>query len=318
MAGLAKKVLFSFNGLRITSSRRSLFVTLLVIICILTLPFLYILNITLYSESYKGMIQLDDDFIADYDSQDPRLIDHIRKHYLIPPTDRSEPYNLNEPDRVHYSQKKQSMVIDELLHNKRNGFFIEAGAYDGETYSNSLYFEKYLNWTGLLVEPDYANLKRLMRKKRKAWVLKGCLEGSSRPKKLHLYAAMEVGVLEEYMTFARRLFTRMWRPTQVIEVWCFPLLSVMTAINQMHADYFVLDVEGAEMSVLKGLPLDKLDITVMQIEYSVFSGAFWDREQSRKRLHEMRQFMKTHFPEYTEFRTIALDIIYVKEGTVTF
>src|SRR5207248_779915 len=34
-----------------------------------------------------------------------------------------------------------------------NGFFVEAGANDGLTYSNSLYFEKYHNWTGLLIEP---------------------------------------------------------------------------------------------------------------------------------------------------------------------
>ena len=33
------------------------------------------------------------------------------------------------------------------------GFFIEAGAWDGEDLSNSLHFEIVRNWTGLLVEP---------------------------------------------------------------------------------------------------------------------------------------------------------------------
>jgi hypothetical protein len=37
-----------------------------------------------------------------------------------------------------------------LFKMKRNGFFIEAGAYDGEMYSNSLYLEKRLGWKGLL------------------------------------------------------------------------------------------------------------------------------------------------------------------------
>jgi hypothetical protein len=34
---------------------------------------------------------------------------------------------------------------------KRGGVFVEAGAYDGETFSNTLYLEKRLGWTGLLV-----------------------------------------------------------------------------------------------------------------------------------------------------------------------
>ena len=35
-----------------------------------------------------------------------------------------------------------------LLGGKRNGFFIESGAYDGEAQSNSLYFEIERNFTG--------------------------------------------------------------------------------------------------------------------------------------------------------------------------
>ena len=38
--------------------------------------------------------------------------------------------------------------------NYENGVFIEAGANDGLTQSNTAYFEKNLNWTGLLVEPN--------------------------------------------------------------------------------------------------------------------------------------------------------------------
>ena len=35
-----------------------------------------------------------------------------------------------------------------------NGFFVEAGADDFTTDSNTLYFEARKNWTGLLVEPN--------------------------------------------------------------------------------------------------------------------------------------------------------------------
>ena len=35
-----------------------------------------------------------------------------------------------------------------FLGGKRNGFFIESGAYDGEALSNSLFFEIERNFTG--------------------------------------------------------------------------------------------------------------------------------------------------------------------------
>ena len=41
-----------------------------------------------------------------------------------------------------------------LFGRSKRGFFIEAGAYNGVELSNTLYFEKNLGWTGLLVEPN--------------------------------------------------------------------------------------------------------------------------------------------------------------------
>ena len=51
------------------------------------------------------------------------------------------------------------------------------------------------------------------------------------------------------------------------QVYCFPLLSVMLAMNQTHIDYFSLDVEGFELDILKTIPFDKLDITTFSVEY---------------------------------------------------
>jgi hypothetical protein len=51
--------------------------------------------------------------------------------------------------------------------SKRNGFVVEAGANDGLTISNSLYFELKHNWTGLLVEPDPIAFQTLLTANRK-------------------------------------------------------------------------------------------------------------------------------------------------------
>ena len=41
----------------------------------------------------------------------------------------------------------------------------------------------------------------------------------------------------------------------------------MLALNVSHIDYFSLDVEGQELNVLKTIPFDKIDISVLSVEY---------------------------------------------------
>ena len=64
------------------------------------------------------------------------------------------------------AQFNQPRQIDKLLDETRNKFFIEAGAFDGEFYSNSLFFEAERNWTGLLVEPNPVAFQRMQHKGR--------------------------------------------------------------------------------------------------------------------------------------------------------
>lgn len=55
------------------------------------------------------------------------------------------------------------------------GFFVEAGALDGEYLSNTMWLEQNRGWTGILVEPDTANFKKVKQKQRKTWISKTCL-----------------------------------------------------------------------------------------------------------------------------------------------
>ena len=64
------------------------------------------------------------------------------------------------------AQYNQPRQIDEILDGETNKFFIEAGAYDGEIYSNTLLFEVERNWTGLLVEPNPVLFQRMQQKGR--------------------------------------------------------------------------------------------------------------------------------------------------------
>jgi len=85
------------------------------------------------------------------------------------------PYNLKYPEKVDFSQSGQSKIVANLLKEQKRGFFVECGAYDGEEISNTLFLERNLNWTGLLIEADPRKQGVLRTKNRKAWLARSCI-----------------------------------------------------------------------------------------------------------------------------------------------
>ena len=64
-------------------------------------------------------------------------------------------------------QAVNGQAVDKRLKGRRNGFFVECGAGDGFTLSQTLFLELERNWTGLLVEPNDAYFKEILRMNRK-------------------------------------------------------------------------------------------------------------------------------------------------------
>ncbi len=68
---------------------------------------------------------------------------------------------------IFIGQYGQPSVLDQMLGgDRKRGFFIEAGAYDGERLSNTLLFEIKHQWSGLLVEPNPEAFQKLKHKNR--------------------------------------------------------------------------------------------------------------------------------------------------------
>lgn len=67
---------------------------------------------------------------------------------------------------------------------QRNGFFVECGGFDGESYSNSLVLERDRGWGGILVEPDTHNYQQMKTKNRKAYTAHSCLTETPYPSKV--------------------------------------------------------------------------------------------------------------------------------------
>ena len=236
---------------------------------------------------------------------DPRLIKFIRDELLIrPPTYSNKNLNLvNEYNPVkpwmHQGENGEALAVEYLYgldrierrscHNlldTRPRFFIEAGALDGERTSNTVYLELKYNWTGLLVEPNPAYLRKLLGKNRNVWIFPYCLSPVNVPTVIDFDAAAECGGIINYVkgiekapgninhNYTSAYLGPSWR--KILKVQCFPLYSVLQALDLPTVDYFSLDIEGAEYPVLKTIPLKKVDIRMFGVEVEhagkIFNG----------------------------------------------
>ena len=57
------------------------------------------------------------------------------------------------------AQNGEDRWLDTYFQGKREGYFVEVGAYDGVDLSNTYHFEQ-IGWHGVLVEPDPDNADR--------------------------------------------------------------------------------------------------------------------------------------------------------------
>ena len=75
---------------------------------------------------------------------------------------------------------------------------------------------------------------------------------------------------------------------------CFPIYSILAALNFPTVDYFSLDIEGAEYEVLKTIPfhLPKLKIRLMGIE-TVHAGKIFNGTEN-----DITNFMMEHNFEF--------------------
>jgi FkbM family methyltransferase len=170
-----------------------------------------------------------------------------------------------------YSQVGQDrFIFDSFFRGKRNGVFVDVGAYDGEKFNNTLFFEKFMGWRGLCIEPlDPAFCK--LAATRKAICEQCCV---SNFKGEADFVEIDAGVDEKMLSglaagFDARVIERLnevssQRVTRKVPVTT--LSSLLEKHSLFHIDYCSVDIEGSEMSVLAELDLDRFEISVFTIE----------------------------------------------------
>lgn len=159
-----------------------------------------------------------------------------------------------------------------------NGYFVELGANDGVTQSNSLYFEKYRNWRGVLVEPAAQNFLK-------------CRQNRSLKNSIYCAACVSFDYSQEFVriAYSNLMSTPLNLESDILDPQAHAKLghqflgrhevafeygAIARTLNSLLdeasaprlMDFLSLDVEGAELEVLKGVDHQVYRFKYMLIE----------------------------------------------------
>lgn len=159
-----------------------------------------------------------------------------------------------------YSQSGQDRFLDQLIFKgKRNGVFVDIGANDGINLSNSYFFEKNRDWTGLCVEPNPMLTKQIAK-------TRNC-------KIAEVAAAKSDGELQfAHYDDSRHVYGRPLSENmgiegfQTIKVQAREINTLLKEHDLKEIDYLSIDIEGGERALFESIELSYFQITVISLE----------------------------------------------------
>jgi hypothetical protein len=182
-------------------------------------------------------------------------------------SDYGDFFKLSAKERSRYNEDK---IIFETFFKDINdggqsvhrvgGTYIELGAFDGQTESNSRFFDLCLGWKGLLIEGNPSTYEKTLQARPQAHRMSfapSCKDEDSTAQ-FYSYPMANSGLEGRAKTYQGK---------PLIQVPCGPLGPVLEDMFQGETiDFFSLDVEGAEPMVLETIDFNKVKIDVLMIE----------------------------------------------------
>lgn len=155
-------------------------------------------------------------------------------------------------------------VLNNIFSNKKNGYFIELGAADGISHSNTYYMEKELDWEGICIE---ANPKYQEDLKKNRNCHKEFCPIYSVSDKIVEFSIVDCG---EFSGISNHMgVIGNFKVENKLELKTKTLTEILDKYNApKYIDYLSLDVEGSELEVLKGIDFNKYIIGYICVEHN--------------------------------------------------
>mmetsp|Transcript_9938 Transcript_9938/g.14977 ORF Transcript_9938/g.14977 Transcript_9938/m.14977 type:complete len:277 (+) Transcript_9938:94-924(+) len=165
------------------------------------------------------------------------------------------------------SGKEDIWLYEHYFYGITNGVIVESGAGNGFTDSVSYFFEKFMGWSSILIEPEKRSFSQLTTNRTNS--IRANIGLCDKPRMLHFSSSVQPH-MHGYVELMPQKYKRKYHAgiiTGDLEPsTCVPLQSIVDQLGINKIDVWVLDVEGAEEVALRGLDFDKVNVSAVVID----------------------------------------------------
>lgn len=180
----------------------------------------------------------------------------------------------------YYSQCEEDKFLNKMFFkNKKNGVYIELGALDGVLYSNTKFFEDFLNWKGILIEPHPEKFNLLKKNRPNNFLFNdvvSCIDTEVEFRYFNDWHAAVSGIentlplqtINDYFE-SNDVFIKSL-PQNKLFLKPKTLTEIVKSTGITHIDFLSLDVEGHEYEVLQSwdfsIPIELILIEMLGLQ----------------------------------------------------
>jgi FkbM family methyltransferase len=177
---------------------------------------------------------------------------------------------------TYYGEDRQDYFLEEVAFKGfKHGFFVDVGANWPEQNNNTIYFEKTHNWTGVNIEP-IPRLFQQLQTLRPNCININCAIHSTKSESDFIlnegYTESQSGLVEYYDP---RQLEKMQQENKqynckssIVKVATDTLENIFSENNIQQIQFLNVDVEGAELEVMKSINFQKVFIDVIGFEHN--------------------------------------------------
>lgn len=166
-----------------------------------------------------------------------------------------------------YAQEGEDLIISKLLETKAKGFYIDVGAHHPYRFSNTyLLYKK--GWSGISIDPAPGGMSAFQLSRPRDINLEIGIGEKSGSLTYFQFADSAVNTIDE--TAAKRVIDSGQSKLvnkQRIEVETLGAVTEKWLPKDMSVDFMDIDVEGAELAVLRSNDWQQVQPTVIAVEY---------------------------------------------------
>lgn len=166
-----------------------------------------------------------------------------------------------------YSQIGQDKKVFDFYNGKKEGYFVEVGAYDGIALSNTLALERQLGWKGICVEPLQTRFVNLVNNR----TAHCCDLAVYHSTGLNVSFDIEgnAGMLSGINTHIDAHKAVVDRNKKTITIKTISLNDLLEKYNApSFIEYLSLDTEGSEYEILRTLDFTKWKFGLIDVEHN--------------------------------------------------